>query len=115
MCNGAGPKKITEWFNNSCFETAALAQALANRTPRFGDSGTQYPKYSRGAKLGYACIHQEGKYQQRDDGKFRGEFFNAFNHTNFGIPGTVIGTSTAGVISSSGSPRNFQLAVKLEF
>jgi hypothetical protein len=42
MCNGAGPKKITEWFNNSCFETAAVAQALANRTPRFEDSGTQY-------------------------------------------------------------------------
>jgi hypothetical protein len=56
MGNGAGPRKIREWFNNSGFETAALAQALANRTPRFGDSGTQYLKYSRSAKLGYAFI-----------------------------------------------------------
>jgi hypothetical protein len=87
MCNGAGPKKITEWFNNSCFETAALAQALANRTPRFGDSGTQYPEYSRSAKLGYAFI-KKANISSGTTGNSGGEFFNAFNHTNLGIPGT---------------------------
>jgi hypothetical protein len=47
--------------------------------------------------------------------EFRGELFNAFNHTNFGIPGSVFGTSMAGIISSSSGPRDIQLAVKLEF
>jgi len=31
--------------------------------------------------------------------EFRGEFFNAFNHTNFGLPGLVFGSSTFGVIN----------------
>ena len=47
--------------------------------------------------------------------ELRGEFFNAFNHTNFGEPGTTIGTRDAGVISSSDAPREIQLAVKLLF
>ena len=47
--------------------------------------------------------------------EFRAELFNAFNHTNLGAPGSVIGTDTAGVISSGGSPRSVQLAVKFEF
>jgi hypothetical protein len=48
--------------------------------------------------------------------EIKGEFFNAFNHTNWGPPGATIGSSTVGVISSqAGSPRNVQLAVKIDF
>jgi hypothetical protein len=47
--------------------------------------------------------------------EFRGEMFNAFNHTNFGIPGSVIGTSTAGITSASPGPRDIQLALKVVF
>jgi hypothetical protein len=114
MCNRAGPKKITEWFNHSCFETAALAQALANRTPRSGDSGTQYPKYSRGAKLGYAFI-KKANVNSGTTGTSGESSSMRVQPLELWYTGEVIGTSTAGVISSSGSPRNFQLAVKLEF
>jgi hypothetical protein len=114
ICNGTGPKTISEWFNTNCFTTAALAQALADGTPRFGTSG-------RNILIGPGVQNWDIAFIKRTtihDGivaEFRGELFNAFNHTNFGIPGSVIGTSTAGIISASSGPRDIQLALKVVF
>ena len=47
--------------------------------------------------------------------EIRGELFNAFNHTNLGPPGEVIGTDTAGLITFGGGGRDVQLAAKFEF
>jgi hypothetical protein len=56
--------------------------------------------------------------------QFRAEFFDLFNHTNFGQPGRVaqVGSTTFGVISTtrfgtgdSGSSRQIQFALKLSF
>ncbi|MGB9178368.1 MAG: TonB-dependent receptor [Pyrinomonadaceae bacterium] len=56
--------------------------------------------------------------------QFRAEFFDVFNHTNFGQPGRVaqVGSTTFGVISNtrfgtgdSGSSRQVQFALKFSF
>ncbi len=47
--------------------------------------------------------------------QFRAEFFNGFNHPNFGSPGTTFGTATFGVISSAADPRIIQFGLKLLF
>lgn len=54
--------------------------------------------------------------------QFRAEFFDVFNHANFGRPGNVVATPAFGRITStrfptgeSGSSRQVQLAVKLIF
>ena len=51
--------------------------------------------------------------------QFRGEFFNAFNRTEFANPGTSQGTAQFGVISgisnSANPARQVQLALKLIF
>ena len=56
--------------------------------------------------------------------QFRAEFFDLFNHANFGQPGRVaqVGSTTFGVISNtrfatgdSGSSRQIQFALKLIF
>jgi hypothetical protein len=114
ICNGAGPNKITEWFNTGCFTTTALAQALANGTPRFGNAGRNVLLLPGLQNWDLAFI-KKTTIRDRLAAEFKAEFFNAFNHTNLGAPGSVIGTQTAGVISSSGSPRDVQLAIKLEF
>ena len=115
VCNGTGPKKLNEWFNTNCFSTAALAQDFADGTPRFGNSRRNI---LRQPGMQNWDIGTTKKFTIHDGiaAEFKGEFFNAFNHTNFGAPGAVIGSDTAGVISSqSGSPRNVQLALKVDF
>jgi hypothetical protein len=48
--------------------------------------------------------------------EFRGEFFNAPNHPNFGQPGTSPGSSTYGVIGGTRiDAREIQLALKMVF
>ena len=52
--------------------------------------------------------------------QFRAEFFDVFNHANFGQPGNVVGSPSFGQITStrfptgeSGSSRQIQFGVKL--
>lgn len=47
--------------------------------------------------------------------QFRGEFFNAFNHTNFQAVDTNIDTSAFGQVTTAHNPRNIQLGAKLYF
>jgi hypothetical protein len=115
VCKGVGPKSLTEWFSTNCFTTTALAQDFANGTPRFGNSGRNILRQPGMQNWDIGLI-KKANLREGVVAEFKGEFFNAFNHTNFGPPGSVIGSSTAGVISSqAGSPRNIQLALKLEF
>jgi hypothetical protein len=114
ICNGTGPKTISEWFNTSCFTTAVLAQALADGTPRFGTSERNI-LIGPGVQNWDIAFIKKTRINDRMTVEFRGELFNAFNHTNFGIPGSVVGTSTVGIISSSSGPRDIQLALKVDF
>jgi len=47
--------------------------------------------------------------------QFRIEAFNITDRVNYGNPGSALGTSSFGVISSAGPARNVQLAVKFLF
>ena len=47
--------------------------------------------------------------------QFRLEAFNVTNRANFDLPGSALGASNFGVISSAGQARNIQLALKLIF
>ncbi len=46
--------------------------------------------------------------------QFRSEFFNAVNHTNFGVPGVTLG-SGFGQIVSAADGRIIQFALKMSF
>jgi hypothetical protein len=45
--------------------------------------------------------------------QLRGEFFNIFNHPNFGVPGRTINNPTFGVITGAGAARIIQIGLKL--
>ncbi|HXN49028.1 MAG TPA: TonB-dependent receptor [Bryobacteraceae bacterium] len=47
--------------------------------------------------------------------QFRSEFFNALNHTNFGLPNTVVTSSAFGTIRTTYPARQIQFALKLLF
>jgi hypothetical protein len=114
ICNGAGPKTVAEWFNTSCFTTAALSQALANGAPRFGNSGKNI-LFGPGLQDWDVSAIKRTSLTERLNLEFRAEFFNLFNHANFGTPGQTIDSSTAGLITGAGSPRDIQFGLKLAF
>jgi len=57
------------------------------------------------------------KFGERVSMQFRGEFFNAFNHTNFTQGGLIVNTASSsfGQVISAHNPRNIQLGLKLYF
>jgi hypothetical protein len=113
-CNGAGAQTVTDWFDTNCFTTDALSQALAAGTPRFGNSGKNI-LYGPGMQQWDVSLIKRNQLMEKLNLEFRAEFFNMFNHPNFGTPGATIGTSTAGQITGAGTPRDIQFGLKLKF
>lgn len=96
-----------EWFNRAAFKTPA--------TDTFGNSGKDIMRGPRMVNLDFGA-HKEFSLTESKKLQFRGEFFNALNHTQFGMPGTnVQGTTTLGLITTARSPRIVQFALKLMF
>jgi hypothetical protein len=52
---------------------------------------------------------------QSVDLQFRWEFFNIFNHPNFGFPGGTLGTPTFGQLTNAGNGRKMQVGLKFIF
>jgi hypothetical protein len=80
------------------------------------------------------AIHRQFNFTERVNLQFRGEFFNVFNHPNFGNVDSFLGDGTFGQATSTlnnalyggsfgglnslyqiGGPRSIQLALKLQF
>ncbi len=105
IASPSGPGTLAEWFN-----TAAFVPAVGH----FGSAGV-------GTFLGpglqnwdLAAIRNI-KIAERFSLQFRGEFFNAFNHTNWSGIDTGINDASFGQVTSTHNPRNIQLGLKLYF
>jgi hypothetical protein len=94
------------WFNTACFQEAAL-----------GTWGTSSRNTLRGPGLAVVDwgMYKNFKVTEAFNIQFRSEFFNLFNHTNFGSPGTRVSNSDFGQIWSAGAPRILQFALRLSF
>ncbi len=104
----ATPQTPNNWFNTAAFAPQPL-YTLGNvrRNTMFGPP----------MKNVDFSAFKDFQLKERTSLQFRAEFFNAFNHPNFGQPGNSLGTATFGVVSSTGNylSRNVQLALKLLF
>ena len=101
---------LSKWFNTQCFVDPASGQ-LGNspRAPVYG------PDF---VNTDFSIIKRIPlSFREGTDIDFRAEFFNIFNHAQFGLPGGDADTSsTFGVITSTvNNPRLIQFAVKLRF
>ncbi len=111
-CSGIGKKTVSSWFNTSCFTTSALQAAFVAGHPRFGNSGRNILD---GPGLFNSDIAMLKRFQagERVKFEFRTEFFNAFNHPHFGLPGTRLGSPSFGIIQSAAEGRDIQLGLKM--
>ena len=102
---------VERWFDTSVFTPVA----------RFGNLGRNVV-IGPGFNNTDFSITKNITLGERLSSQFRAEFFDLFNHANFGQPGNVVGSPDFGRITrtrfstgESGSSRQVQLAVKLVF
>jgi hypothetical protein len=98
--------KVSRFFNTSAFVRAPLFT--------YGNSGVGNVE-GPGLHLWDLSIYKDVLIKERVRVQFRTEFFNAFNHANFGNPGTTFGTANFGVISSAGEGRDIQFGLRIQF
>ena len=99
----ANPSR-TEWFNTSAFAVAG-PWSLGNAPRYFSDLRAPGYKNFDISIQKYFPIEERFRFQ------FRLDMFNAFNHTNYYSPNTVMGPGF-GTITSAWTPRQMQAALK---
>jgi len=123
-CNGSnliarGPveSKLTQYFKPLCFTAPPIIGADGIGTA-FGNSATGIVDGPGQSNIDLGIMRSVPISWPKEDSslQFRGEFFNALNHSQFSNPNTTYGSSSFGIISSTSvNPRVGQLAVKLVF
>jgi hypothetical protein len=99
------------------FDTSAFTQPAPFT---FGNVGRTLPDVrAPGINNFDLSLFKSFTIKERLKAQLRGEFFNAFNRTEFGVPGTSQGTAQFGVISAvsyeANPARQVQVALKLVF
>ena len=103
----SGTRTASAWFN-----TAAFAAPPAFTFGNVGRNSVYGPGMQT---LDFAVVRDFG-ITERMKFQFRGEFFNALNHTNLGTPDRFVNTPQFGTITESTTPgREIQLSARLSF
>ncbi|HYO82542.1 MAG TPA: carboxypeptidase-like regulatory domain-containing protein [Bryobacteraceae bacterium] len=97
-----------KWFDTNCF--AAPPAGYYGNAARNVLYGPGVNNWDIGLEKNWPLPLGEGSRLQ-----LRGEFFNAFNHAQFGQPNSGVASPTFGLISSARPPRLIQLGMRLLF
>jgi len=113
---GSVESKLNSYFNATCFTSPPIIGADGIGTS-FGNSATGIVDGPGQANLDLALSKTVlGWPLEKCNLEFRGEFFNALNHTQFANPDTSFTSPTFGVISSTAvNARVGQLELKFAF
>ncbi len=106
---GSAVSRVTQWFNTSCF-TDAPAYGFGNE-PRVDGTLRQ-----QGVVNFDFAVFKKTSIGERVNIEFRTEFFNLFNHPQFGPPNGTFGSGNFGVVTNTVNlPRLIQFGLKFEF
>lgn len=111
LANGALPsssQSIARWFDTTAF---AIPSPQA-----WGNAGRNILRGPGAINLDFG-LSRSIRLSESSSRRLqiRGEFFNALNHTNFGLPQNSIDSPAFGAIASSAPARQIQLGARLEF
>jgi hypothetical protein len=104
-------RTAAQWFNKAAFVTPAYGtRGNVVRDPAALKSGGLVDDDMTLSKM-WNIYRESTKFE------LRGEFFNLFNHPDFGFPGQTVGSSNFAVVSSTllTYGRTVQLAAKIHF
>jgi hypothetical protein len=105
-----GGSSVAQFFNTAAFQ--------ANKPFTYGNLGRNALIGPKFANVDSSLMKRVTLFTVTDqpwDLQFRWEFFNIFNHPNFGFPGTTLGTPTFGQLTSASPGRKMQVGLKLVF
>jgi hypothetical protein len=104
--NPSGPKSLYQWFNTAAFVT-----------PPIGTFGTEGNDVIRGPGTVNWDVGMSKSFALRENMnlRFRGEFFNVFNHPSFDSVDTGLGDLSFGQVNGALSPRLVQFSLQLAF
>jgi hypothetical protein len=114
----AGSQTVDHWFNTAAFAPNAVLT--------FGDAGRNILIGPGVHNVDFSLI-KNTRLGERLNMQFRAEFFNIFNHPNFGLPSNVLTAPNFGALNQtadvaqnnvglgSGGPRLVQFGLKLSF
>ncbi len=97
---------LREYFNTAAF--------VVNPPGTFGNTGRNILFGPGMENIDFGLL-KNFSIRERYKIQFRAEAFNLFNHPAFNNPNANVSSSTFGVITSAGSPRVLQLALKAMF
>ncbi len=110
--NIGGTASGNYWFNPAAF--SADFSYLQPGQYTYGSSGRNEYRGPDQFNVNLS-IAKTTNITERTKVEIRADFFNAFNHAEFGLPSTNIGSATFGQISTTASPRVIQLAARFSF
>jgi len=103
----SGTRTAEKWFNTASFAAPAAYT--------FGNVGRN-SVYGPGMQTLDLALVRDFGLTERTKFQFRGEFFNALNHTNLGTPDRFVNTPQFGTITEATTPgRQIQLSARLSF
>jgi hypothetical protein len=100
------PRSREAYFNTSLFNRAPLGQ--------MGTSARRF-FHGPGSNNWDMALLKDTAVTESKTLQFRAEFFNAFNHAQFGGPDGTINSGVFGLINGAAAPRIMQFALKLLF
>jgi hypothetical protein len=110
LCNGNLPssqRTLADWYDTSCF--------VSPPQYAFGNTGRNI-LIGPGLETLDFSLHKNFQITEALGLQFRVESFNMLNHPNFSTPGTSIGSTSAGTISSViTNAREIQIAARLHW
>jgi len=98
-------KTLKQWFDTTSFTQAIGHFGTERSNSMFG------PRYEN---FDLASI-KNLKIAERYSFQLRGEYFNAFNHTNFSGVDSTLGDPNYGQVTSTHVPRRIQIGAKFNF
>ncbi len=114
LCSNPGHQTLDCWYNQAAFAIPALAPGQQTAT-NWGNSSIGN---LRGPNLvNFDVVFQKNfKILESQNIEFRAEFFNIFNHPNFGLPGANPDVpGGAAITSTSTDNRQIEFALKYTF
>jgi hypothetical protein len=104
--NLSSGRSVASWFDITAFAQPAAFQ--------FGNEGLGIVR-APGLTITDFSLLREFRFTERIRLQLRGEFFNALNHTNLGLPGHTFGAAGFGLISGAKDARQIQVGARIAF